>query len=682
MNIKEIRDQFPQYADLSDDQVARSLHTKHYSDIPYQQFALQIGVIPNQPASRHKRFGMGGLEQVVGLGQVAARPLAAAGKVIPDPVGSYLQRTPEAADKAAADLDQWQEQNAPEGLNWARMAGSAAVVAPAAFVSAPAALTARAGQLAYQGTVAGGVSGASTPVQNTNNFGLTKTVQVGGGAALGALLTPIADKVIGGISQMVGRGVNALKRQPPQINVDVHINQAIREAGLDPRQFPAAAREEIRQQVMRAMNTGGQVNNTAVANRAAFETVGARPTRGELTQDPTQYGQEMFLRNQSGGRQLASNYQDTLGALNARLGDLQRGTAPPMNNPDAGRVIQTTLGAADARGKNVVDRLYNQARQSVGLNAQWDGRAFADSTMQRLDDQMIGDKLPAPMRAVLNQISTGRFPTTVQKSEQLVRAINGRIGSSSDRQEILALNVMKDELLNAEHSVASQAGREAAEAFTLARQAARQRFEIHDAIPSLKAVADGEMVPDDFMRRFVGGASRDELVQLRNFLGRADRGSWQQIRGQVLNDIRTAAGADGESRFSQAGFNRAMQGLERSGKLPVLFNAQEINMLRSIGRVGRAVQEGPPGVSRTGMGGAARAMDMFGKLLQRLPVLGRGAALAGDAIAAGGTAVRAQAALSPAPVAQSGNLEILSPMYRNALARGAGAAALGYTPGL
>jgi hypothetical protein len=42
--IAEIRQQYPQYADLSDDQLAQSLHQKHYSDIPYGEFRAKLGL--------------------------------------------------------------------------------------------------------------------------------------------------------------------------------------------------------------------------------------------------------------------------------------------------------------------------------------------------------------------------------------------------------------------------------------------------------------------------------------------------------------------------------------------------------------------------------------------------------------------------------------------------------------
>jgi hypothetical protein len=43
-NIAEIRQQYPQYQDLSDEQLAQGLHQKFYSDMPFEEFSGKIGL--------------------------------------------------------------------------------------------------------------------------------------------------------------------------------------------------------------------------------------------------------------------------------------------------------------------------------------------------------------------------------------------------------------------------------------------------------------------------------------------------------------------------------------------------------------------------------------------------------------------------------------------------------------
>lgn len=44
--LEDIRKQYPQYADISDEQLAKGFHSKFYSDIPFTEFSAQIGFKP------------------------------------------------------------------------------------------------------------------------------------------------------------------------------------------------------------------------------------------------------------------------------------------------------------------------------------------------------------------------------------------------------------------------------------------------------------------------------------------------------------------------------------------------------------------------------------------------------------------------------------------------------------
>lgn len=50
ITIKEFRQQYPQYDDMSDADLAKSFHDKYYSDMPFEDFAKSIGLTAQQPA--------------------------------------------------------------------------------------------------------------------------------------------------------------------------------------------------------------------------------------------------------------------------------------------------------------------------------------------------------------------------------------------------------------------------------------------------------------------------------------------------------------------------------------------------------------------------------------------------------------------------------------------------------
>ena len=46
LQLADIRKKYPQYDDLSDEQLAKGLHTKHYSDLDFDDFSKRIGYSP------------------------------------------------------------------------------------------------------------------------------------------------------------------------------------------------------------------------------------------------------------------------------------------------------------------------------------------------------------------------------------------------------------------------------------------------------------------------------------------------------------------------------------------------------------------------------------------------------------------------------------------------------------
>ena len=61
MNIQEVRQQYPQYKDLSDDELGRALHKKFYADMPYDTFATKVGIRQEQPL----KIGVEGLPSAI-----------------------------------------------------------------------------------------------------------------------------------------------------------------------------------------------------------------------------------------------------------------------------------------------------------------------------------------------------------------------------------------------------------------------------------------------------------------------------------------------------------------------------------------------------------------------------------------------------------------------------------------
>jgi hypothetical protein len=104
MNIAEIRQKYPQYASVSDDELADALHQKYYSQVPRAEFRAKIGLGNGAEGgwgrgaegswddprladkSSLERYRMGGK---IGLGEIALGIKQIVGKATPEDVDAY-----------------------------------------------------------------------------------------------------------------------------------------------------------------------------------------------------------------------------------------------------------------------------------------------------------------------------------------------------------------------------------------------------------------------------------------------------------------------------------------------------------------------------------------------------------------------------------------------------------------
>lgn len=633
------------------------------------------------PAPASTRFGLGVAAPAVGLGQLASRPIAAAGRGIeavtgPNALTQGMQNLVARNDQAAKELlaERERARSGLQGLDVAGIGGEVVGSAPLALVGGVPATTAR---LIGTGAATGAAAGAITPTEGGESYLGRKALDVGAGAVLGGVAAPVASSAVNLIGKAGAAAVNQLRRFGSNLTpqqVQVTIQQTLQNAGVDVSQLPQQFQDDVQREVLRALQTGGQLDEAALVNRALFQQVGAQGTRGQITQNPSQFGQELYTREQPGGEELAGQYVNTLQTLNQRLRDLEAGTAKPIRDVEAGQQVQRVLEQADARGNALVNALYGAARGTAGIDTEIPGRELAQGINKALTQQRLTQALPGDYVRFMQELGSGK-PITIGTAQEEIAAINGLLKTYAGKPEGVALNIIKRQLNEAAERVGATTGEPAAAAFAAARKAASQRFAVQEAVPALRAAAQGELEPDSFMRKYVYNANLADFKKLGEFVRQASPQTWNQIRGQVLGDLQAAANPTGSAAdFSQAAYNRVLRSLDESGKLETLFTKPEISQLRAVGRVGELVQKGPPGVSRTGLSGAAKAASQLSNIVGRLPVFGRLGAVAQAAGQRGGNILQAQASLRPPPVTTNALASILPQSLPNRLGALAGPA--------
>jgi hypothetical protein len=257
------------------------------------------------------------------------------------------------------------------------------------------------------------------------------------------------------------------------------------------------------------------------------------------------------------------------------------------------------LGVKDAATKKVIGKFYEQARNTEGRSALLNPRDFTQKANDALDDALLGGKLPGDVRNKLNSIAQGDTPLTVDVAEQLKTNIGALQRSSNDPAERLALSKVREALDNT--SLVDGQGKEAIAAFNKARSANKVYMQMVERNPALQAVRDG-IEPDKFVSKFILGngekANISQVKALRDSL-KDNPEATTAIRGQIANYLKSRAvngKADEVANFSPDAYNKALKAIG-DDKLKLFFNDQDLDMLKTIGRVSSYEKFQPTGAA-------------------------------------------------------------------------------------
>lgn len=235
MNLEEIRQQFPQYGDMSDGELAKALHKKFYSDIPSQDFAQRIGLkadLPKDPdgpsllSQLGRQLGLTGRYVVEGASALPTMIGDGVNSAINMATGSKLGMPSQALSKGLTELGLPEPQPGMEqtlaapsraltgvgGLaGLARMAPQLAPLGQSMGIQAQAALgSAGAGEMAKG---AGAGEGGQLAASLAGGLAVPFATAATGFAARGAreIARPLTEK---GQQQIVGTAMNRMASDP------------------------------------------------------------------------------------------------------------------------------------------------------------------------------------------------------------------------------------------------------------------------------------------------------------------------------------------------------------------------------------------------------------------------------------------------------------------------------------
>lgn len=520
-------------------------------------------------------------------------------------------------------------QPADPGFDLGRAAGN--VLNPVTIMATPAFTGARTAlQLARAGAVSGAIGGVLQPqTEDLDNFWSNKAAQAATGAATGAVVTPAVAKVTQAGVRGATAARNRLTSRPP-INVDVAVNNIIRQQGVNPAEVTDEMLAGVRRQVEDAARTGQPMDAAAMVRRARFEALGltgeSGPTVGQVTRDPIQYAQERNLSGvvlntpQGQGNPLATRLQNQTN----QLGEVFTGVGANQatDRLTAGQTLMDALRQADAPVRAAVDDAYGTARSmNSGRAAPLERGTFSQNANQALEQGQWGRFLPPQVRELLNDISSGQTPFDVDAAVQIdsiLSAVQRKAGQGSPEASAVGVvrNALRDTPLSMTDLPDGGAGQAAREAFDAARGLARDRFSTIERTPALSAALD-DVAPDQFVQRYVLGAPVRDVQAMREVLQNNPE-ALAQLRAQVANHLRRAAFGEnlaGDAPFAPVRYAEAIRALGPQ-RLAVFFTPQEVGQLNLAAQVASDINSVPAGaknaVNYSGTGAAV--MNLLGKL--------------------------------------------------------------------
>jgi hypothetical protein len=404
---------------------------------------------------------------------------------------------------------------------------------------------------------------------------------------IGGLGLPITVNTLENAAKGTG---NYLKNTFAPQQIDVQVDNVLKQSSIDLSGFNNALQQSIRDDVRKALSTGSEVSPDAIRRLADYRSVGATPMRGNITLNPVDITRDKNLAK------LGANSSDAVAQQlpmlqnrnNAVLIDSVNGLGTTTDDAyAAGTKIIGALDARDKLARGVIGEYYNQARNTQGRAANLDTSSFTQKANNLLDDALLGGKLPGDVRNLLNKTATGEMPLTVDVSEQLKTRIGELQRATNDMAERKALSLVRSALDDT--PLLDEVGQESINAFNKARGLNRAYMGLVEKTPALQAVRDG-VNPDKFVNDYIiGNGSKSSVMDVamlkKNLKGNKE--ATEAIKGQIIAHLKGKAlsgNADEVANFSPSGFNSALKSIG-DRKLKLFFDDSEIEQLKRIGRV-------------------------------------------------------------------------------------------------
>lgn len=485
-----------------------------------------------------------------------------------------------------------------EGVDIPRMGGAILSPANAGIAKALPNSTSILGR-ATTGAIGGATGAVTAPVNTSNGSDVASTTgaQSLTGAAAGAILGPVLGKVADVVAPKVLAWWNNIGSRAEvtgaraSMEADSVILNALKEVGAKVDDLSKAEMQSLRTQVIESMKSGKKLDAAALMRSEDFKKVGIDPLRGWITRDSNQFAREKNLRGVPGvGEPIMGRMDEGNRKVQQLVAQLRGEPAEPYQ---AGVQIKGALQGFDKPLKDGVNSEYAMARDHLGRAAPVDHVGFSTKANAALDEGQLGHYLPAEVKGILNDVTSGKTPFNVNTMTQIDTVLSAAQRSAGKgTPQSLAIGKVRDALNSS--SIADNVGEDAKRVFDSARGKARERFSLHESMPALKAAVDDD-APDNFVRNYIIGGKVDEVKRLAETLKNSNPDAFNQAKAQIGEKIARAAFGENVTADKLASPERLAAALRTIGtdKLSAFYSPQEIEQFKRLSRVSAYMNSKP-----------------------------------------------------------------------------------------
>lgn len=543
-----------------------------------------------------------------------------------------------------------------QGADVTRMGANMLLTAPIAGVGgtlkAGVPLVSKAGAEFLGKNAALGALVGATGVHENNTQRLQS---MGAGALGGAIGAGVGQKVGEGVTKVAQKARNKAADVLPRfstvetnrilqsiddklgttnINVDLHINNALKTKGLKLSDLSDDVAKGLRAEARKALESGKNLSPEAVVRKAVLDRVGIRGTRAQVTGDPKLWQQEAELAKVPAGDAL----RDKFIADNKRLAELLDESIASTGGKavDQYGVAQDaleTLAGRYAKNKEFIGSAYNTARNAQGGNAVLDGKAFAAEANDILEQNYASMSLPASVKKMLKDVEKNPEMFTLNKADEFIKLLNSEYKSAlkpmtgENTSASRAIGLVRD-ALNSRQTQALDGllGNDSAVAYKFARDAYKANAGLVKDVPMLQDAIKG-VKPDKIFESRILGGKVDELSKTIDVLSVNNPQVVRDIKQQTLEWISgKVIGQNGQP--SPAAMKSA---LDKIGdrKLSILFSPDEVRRIKDIGMAMEYLVSQPAHSYVNNSNTASGLMGYFGRFIksagdwgQHIPVIG------------------------------------------------------------